>query len=164
MIQQRDELALRQQQHQLFGQQQQQPPVQQQQPPDDAMTGPEERKGPPTAEEERNIVDQYCRRFVAQQCNLMVYHLGAAERDNCVEINDILLGLRCGVCDMIGHASPQCWYNGALYEECRRLNMTDLNYEFRSAIKLAGKQETLTRKQEAEKEALKMESDMRLQV
>ena len=28
--------------------------------------------------------------------------------------------LKCNVCGQSGHAGPQCWFNAALYEECRR--------------------------------------------
>ena len=51
--------------------------------------------------------------------------------------------LTCTLCHLSGHAAPQCWFNGALYEECRRQGCPGLNYAFRGRLKLAHKKEAL---------------------
>jgi hypothetical protein len=47
--------------------------------------------------------------------------------------------LNCEICGLPYHASSQCWFNGTLYDVCRRTGNLALNYDFRASIKLASK-------------------------
>ena len=51
--------------------------------------------------------------------------------------------LTCSLCELPGHARPQCWFNGAFYEECRRQGELEMNYTVRGAIKLKAKTDAL---------------------
>ena len=58
--------------------------------------------------------------------------------------------MECHVCGLSYHAGSQCWFNGTLYDVCRRTGNLDLNYEFRAAVKLASKLEVVKEKAASE--------------
>ena len=65
-----------------------------------------------------------------------------------------LMRQQCTICGLPGHSSPQCWFNHALYEECRRTGLLRINYAFRAGIKAERKTAVQKIRHEAQVEAI----------
>ena len=70
-----------------------------------------------------------------------------------------MLVLRCSLCQIPGHDAPQCWFTGAFYEECRRLNYADIHYKYRGGLRLNKKTEILKARLGAKLEVEKLAID-----
>ena len=100
-------------------------------------------------------VDEWVDTVLVAQCK---YMLGAFDesnplRDKVAGIFEGLRNRRCSICHQLGHAGPQCWFNGALYEECRSTGNLEVNYVFRAWVKHARQQEVLAAKYDFEVKA-----------
>ena len=79
---------------------------------------------------------------------------GACNQKEAQDLMTALYKQRCTICGLPGHSSPQCWFNHALYEECRRSGKLRINYAFRAGIKAERKTAVQKVRHEAQMEAI----------
>ena len=123
------------------------------------------RRNPAPADNEMQGAESGMDAVIVAQLAEMGKYLGREQVPVAQEIlQHMINNLRCSICDLTGHSTAHCWFNGTFYDECRRRGRLDINYAFRAGVKEAKKLETLNLRYNAQLDLAKMQSQREIKL